>query len=117
MNKLQEHPIHHQVKHHANGFVEFIKGQGVISLAVGLVIGTAAATLVNSLINNVIMPPIGLLLGSTDGIKGLAIEMTMGDRTATLAYGQFINDLINFLVIALVIYVVVKALHLEPKKK
>jgi len=104
---------------HVSGFMRFIKGQGVVGLAIGLVIGTAAATLVNSLINNVVMPPLGFLLGSSDGLKGLVIDMgvTAGGEEAVLRYGVFLSDLINFLVIALVIYIVVKLLHLEPPVK
>ena len=106
-------------KGHVTGFMEFIRGQGVLSLAIGLVIGTAAATLVNSLINNVVMPPLGFVLGSSDGLKGLVIDMgtTAGGEQAVLRYGMFLSDLINFLVIALVIYMVVKLLHIEPPVK
>lgn len=108
-----------QVKQHVNGFTEFIKSQNVIGLAIGLVIGTAASALINSLINNVIMPPLGLILGSAEGLKGLYLDLgtTPSGEIAQLRYGQFLNDLINFLVIALVIYLVVKWLNLELKKK
>ena len=100
------------------GFMTFIKEQNVVGLAVGLVLGTAASGLDNSLINNVIMPPLGFLLGSADGIKGLVLDMgtTPAGEHAVLAYGAFINDLINFLVLALVIYFVIKLLKLDVKK-
>ena len=106
-------------KEGAQGFVEFIRGQGVIGLAVGLVIGTAAGTLVNSLVNNVVMPPLGFLLGSSDGLKGLTWEMgvTGAGEEAVLHYGAFLADLINFLVIAFVVYLVVRWLKVEIKKK
>ncbi len=102
----------------ASGFMTFIKEQNVVGLAVGLVLGTAASGLINSLINNVIMPPLGFLLGSADGIKGLTINMgvTPTGEEAVLYYGAFINDLANFLVLALVIYIVVKLLKLDIKK-
>lgn len=102
----------------ASGFMTFIKEQNVVGLAVGLVLGTAASGLINSLINNVIMPPLGFLLGSADGIKGLTINMgvTPTGEEAVLYYGAFINDLVNFLVLALVIYIVVKLLKLDIKK-
>ncbi len=107
-----------KVKGAGSGFIAFIKEQNVVSLAIGLVLGTAASALVNSLINNVIMPPLGFLLGSAEGIRGLALTMgtTPSGEVAVLHYGEFINDLINFLVLALVVYVVVKALKLDIKK-
>lgn len=102
----------------AGGFMDFVREQNVMGMAVGLVLGGAAGGLVNSLINNIIMPPLGLLLGSANGIRGLAFKMgtTATGEEAVLHYGIFINDLINFLVLAFVIYVVVKALKLNIKK-
>jgi large conductance mechanosensitive channel len=107
-----------KLKEGGSGFKAFIKEQNVIGLAVGLILGTAASGLVNSLINNVIMPPLGFLLGSADGIRGLTLDMgtTPAGEHAVLAYGAFINDLINFLVLALVVYLVVKILKLDIKK-
>ena len=106
-------------KGEVQGFRDFLNEQRVIGLAVGLVIGTAAATLVNSLVNNVVMPPLGFLLGSSDGLKGLSLDMgvTPAGEQAVLHYGAFLSDLINFLVIAVVVYLVVKWLKIEIKKK
>ena len=102
-----------------SGFMQFIREQNVVGLAVGLILGTAASALVNSLINNVIMPPLGFLLGSADGIRGLSVDLgtTPAGEHAVLAYGAFVNDLINFLVLALVVYLVIKLLKLDIKKK
>ena len=100
------------------GFVEFIRTQGVIGLAVGLVLGGAVATVVKSLVDNVVMPPIGLLLGSADGLKGLS--WTIGSSQgvpAVLNYGLFLNDLLNFVVIAAVIYAVLHILKLDRLDK
>lgn len=107
-----------KVRGAGSGFIAFIKEQNVVSLAIGLVLGTAASALVNSLINNIIMPPLGFLLGSADGIRGLELVMgtTPAGEVAVLRYGEFINDLINFLVLAFVVYFVVKALKLDIKK-
>jgi len=108
-------------KNQINGFMNFIRTQGVIGLAVGLVLGGAVTLLVTSLVNNVVMPPIGLLLGSANGLKGLswAVGTTSDGVPAMLNYGVFLNDLINFLVIALVVYVIVRLLKLDKfdKKK
>jgi large conductance mechanosensitive channel len=108
-----------KLKGETGGFMKFIREQNVVGLAIGLILGTAASGLVNSLINNVIMPPLGFLLGSADGIRGLTIDMgtTPAGEHAVLAYGAFINDFINFLVLALVVYMVVKILKLDIKKK
>ena len=107
-----------KLKSGASGFMQFIKEQNIVGLAIGLVLGTQAGATVNSLINNVIMPPLGFLLGSADGIRGLSIDigMTPAGEHAVLTYGQFINDLIDFLVLALGVYIVIKALKLDIKK-
>ena len=60
------------------------------------------------------MPPIGLLLGSTEGLKGWTVAL--GDTGAVLSLGAFLNDLINFIILAFVIYIVIKALKLDVKK-
>ncbi len=103
------------------GFVDFIRTQGVVGLAVGLVLGGAVSVLVKSLIDNVVMPPLGLLLGSAEGIKGLAVTMgtTAAGKPAVLNYGIFLNDFINFMIIALVVYLIVHLLKLDrlDKKK
>ena len=103
-----------KLKGGASGFMDFIKEQNIVGLAIGLVLGTQAGATVNSLINNVIMPPLGLLLGSKDGLRGWTIAL--GDTGAAVSLGAFLNDLINFLVLALVIYVVIKLLKLDIKK-
>jgi large conductance mechanosensitive channel len=100
------------------GFLDFIRTQGVIGLAVGLILGGATTVLVTSLINNVIMPPIGLALGSADGLRGLfwTIGSASGDPVV-ISYGVFLNDLVNFIVIALVVYFVFHALGLTKLDK
>ena len=101
---------------YTRGFVNFIREQGVVGLAVGLVLGSAVAAVVKSLVDNVVMPPIGLLLGSADGIKGLSWTMGQANgKDAVLHYGVFLNDLLNFVIIAFVIYIVVHSLGLDKK--
>ena len=80
------------VKKQLEGFKDFIKKQGLIGMATGLVIGTASATLVRSLIDNVIMPPLGILLGSTDGLKGLVLNIQTANGVVAVKYGVFLND-------------------------
>jgi large conductance mechanosensitive channel len=103
-----------KIKNHGGGFMKFIREQNIVGLAVGLVLGTHAGALVNSLVNNVFMPPIGLLLGSTEGLKGWTIPL--GETGAEMALGAFLNDLINFVILAFVIYIVIKLLKLDVKK-
>ena len=90
------------------GFKKFIKDQGLIGMAIGLILGTASGDLVKSLINNIIMPPLGFVLGSSEGLKGVVWNMgkTPAGKEAVLSYGTFLNDVINFLVIAFVVYFV-----------
>jgi len=104
---------------HLNGFMDFIRNQGVVGLAIGLVLGGSVSVLVTSLVNNVVMPPLGLLLGSADGLKGLGwtIGTTPDGTPAVLHYGIFLNDLINFIVIAFVVYAVISILKLDKLDK
>jgi large conductance mechanosensitive channel len=105
-------------------FKEFILRGNVIDLAVGIIIGSAFVTIVNSLVNDVIMPPIGLLLGGVD-FSNLYILLkdgapsgpyaTLADaQTAgavTINYGVFLNALITFLIIALVVFLLIRAVN------
>ena len=101
-----------QLKVNTHGFRDFIKDQGLVGVAVGLILGTASGTLIKSLIDNMIMPPLGFILGSADGLKGLSWSMgvTPSGQEAVLNYGTFLNDLVNFLVIALTVYMLIKVL-------
>jgi len=101
------------------GFLDFIRTQGVIGLAVGLVLGGAVSIVVKSLVDNVVMPPIGLLLGSSDGLKGLfwTIGKTHDGLPSNLYYGTFLNDFLNFIIIALVVYLVFHLLGLTKLDK
>ena len=83
----------------------FIREQGVVGLAIGFILGGAIGKVVASLVGDIIMPVVGLLLGSTDGIKSLAY---MG-----VNYGTFISTLVDFVIIAAVIYFVFKQLGLD----
>ena len=101
-------------------FKDFIMRGNVVDLAVGVIIGVAFGALVASLVNDIIMPPIGLLLGNVD-FASLFISLS-GDSYASLAaaqeagaptinYGLFINTVLNFLIIALVVFVLVKQVN------
>lgn len=104
---------------HTDGFMNFIRQQGVVGLAVGLVLGGAVTVLVKSFIDNVVMPPLGFILGSADGLKGLTLNMgrTPAGEEAILHYGMFLNDFINFAVIAIIVYLVVHILGFDKLDK
>ncbi len=94
-------------------FKEFISKGNVMDMAVGLVTGSAFTAIVSSLVNDVIMPLIGLLVGGFNftGLKITLKEATEGAEAVTLNYGSFIQAVINFLIVAFVIFLVVKAMN------
>jgi large conductance mechanosensitive channel len=102
-------------------FIDFLRTQGAVGLAIGLVLGSAVSVMVKSLVDNVVMPPLGLLLGSSEGIKGLAWTMgkTAKGLPVVIHYGVFLNDFFNFIVIAIVVYLIVNLLKVDKidKKK
>jgi large conductance mechanosensitive channel len=99
-------------------FKAFVMRGNVLDLAVAVVIGAAFGAIVTSLVNDMVMPPIGLLLGRMD-FKDLFISLTGGSFATlaaakaagapVLAYGQFLNTIINFLIVAFVIFLVVRS--------
>lgn len=103
-------------------FKEFIAKGNVIDLAVGVVIGAAFGKIVASLVEGVIMPPIGMLLGKVDfaslfyildSSKGVPASLADAKTKGipVIAYGQFLNDIINFLIIGLVIFFMVRGIN------
>ena len=112
-------------------FKEFAIKGNVIDMAVGIVIGAAFGTIVKSFVADVIMPPIGLLMGGVDfanmftvlkdGAEGLGTYATVAEAQAagavTLNYGMFINTVISFLIIAMAIFMVVKSMNNMKKKE
>ena len=92
-------------------FKTFVLRGNVLDLAVGIVIGAAFGKIVSSLVGDVVMPPIGLLLGGVDFSQlGWILKPAAGDKPAVvLGIGKFIQAIVDFLVIAVVIFLVVKA--------
>jgi large conductance mechanosensitive channel len=94
-------------------FKEFAMKGNVIDMAVGIIIGAAFGKIVSSLVSDLLMPPIGVLLGNVD-FSSLAITLKerVGSAPAvTLRYGVFINTVIDFLIVAFAIFVVIKQLN------
>ncbi|HNX68867.1 MAG TPA: large conductance mechanosensitive channel protein MscL [Candidatus Omnitrophota bacterium] len=101
-------------------FKQFVMRGNVIDMAVGVIIGAAFGKIVTSLVNDVLMPPIGLLLGKVDFSN---LYLNMSDKVfvslaeaqkagaPTLNYGMFLNNVINFLIVAFVIFILIKQIN------
>ncbi|OGZ02024.1 MAG: hypothetical protein A2946_03745 [Candidatus Liptonbacteria bacterium RIFCSPLOWO2_01_FULL_53_13] len=95
------------------GFIDFIREQGVVGLAVGFILGGAVSKVVSALVADIINPLLGLALGAVGGLK----TASFGIGSARILYGDLIAVLIDFLVIALVVYYGVKLLKLDKLDK
>ncbi|NCO05077.1 MAG: MscL family protein [Candidatus Magasanikbacteria bacterium] len=96
----------------ATGFIDFVREQGVVGLAIGFILGGAVSKLVSSFVTDLVQPVIGLILGSTEGLKSMSY--------ASIKYGNFLSTLIDFILVAAVVYFGFKALRidrLDKKKK
>ena len=94
-------------------FKEFAVKGNMIDMAVGIIIGGAFGTIVKSLVEDVIMPPIGKVTGGID-FKELKLELGMaadGTTPVTLNYGNFINNVITFLIVAFAVFMLVKGMN------
>ena len=111
-------------------FKDFILRGNVLDLAIGIVIGVAFSAIINSFVNDIIMPPIGLGLGRVDfsnlfavlkegstAAPYLSLEAARAAGAVTLNYGIFINTVISFLIIALVLFFIIKAVNKLKKKE
>jgi large conductance mechanosensitive channel len=107
-------------------FKEFISRGSVIDLAVGIIIGAAFTAIVNSLVNDIIMPPIGLVLGGIDfsnffltlkGTSAATLKATQDSGAVVIAYGQFINAVIKFVIVAFAVFLLIKQVNLFMRKK
>ena len=100
-------------------FKQFAMRGNVMDMAIGIVIGAAFGKIVSSLVGDVIMPPIGLLLGGVDfsSLAWTIKEGSEGVEPVLLKYGIFINTIIDFIIIALAIFIVVKGINSMKKKE
>jgi large conductance mechanosensitive channel len=111
-------------------FKAFVMRGNVLDLAVGIIIGASFGTIVKSLVDDVIMPPIGLALGNVDfanlfvllkpGLKAPAPYATVADAQAagavTINYGNFVNNVVTFIIVAFVVFLIVRvANRLKPQ--
>ncbi len=100
-------------------FKEFAMRGNVVDLAVGVIIGGAFGKITTSLVNDVIMPPIGMVLGKVD-FKDLKLVLVEGSDTVkevAIGYGAFVNTLIDFTLVAFALFMVIKAMNTMKKKE
>ena len=107
-------------------FKAFAMRGNVVDMAVGVIIGAAFGKILTSLVNDIIMPPIGKLLGGVDfsslfidlsGANHPSLAAAQAAGAATVNYGVFINAVINFLIVAFVIFLIVKGMNTMQKKE
>ena len=105
-------------------FIEFLKRGNLIDMAIGIAVGTAFATIAKSLVDDIVMPPVGMLLGNVE-FKDLFVLLRSGDPAGpyptleaaresgavAIAYGSFINNVLAFLVIAGVFFLILRSLN------
>ena len=97
-------------------FKEFAMKGNVMDMAVGVIIGGAFGKIVTSLVDDVLMPAIGMLTGNIDFTK-LALKIGEGDNAAVLQYGNFIQNIVDFLIVAFCIFLMLKGINKLTKKK
>lgn len=97
-------------------FKDFAMKGNVMDMAVGVIIGGAFGKIVSSLVDDILMPAIGMLTGGID-FSSLAVKLGAGETAAMLKYGMFIQNIIDFLIIALCIFMMIKAMNKLIKKK
>ncbi len=91
------------------GFRDFLKNQGVVTLAIGFILGSAISKLVSSLVTDIINPTLNAALGGVDDLSTKVIHISK----STIHYGNFLNNSIDFITIALVVYIGVRILRMD----
>lgn len=102
---------------HFSGFIEFIRQQGVVGLAIGLVLGLQVKALVDQFVASFINPLLGLVLPGSGSLSSKTLTITVASKSARFTYGTFLDVLISFVIVAAVIYMVYKVLRLEKLDK
>lgn len=95
------------------GFLQFVREQGVVGLAVGFLLGGAVSKLVASFVNDIISPLLAWFMNDIDNLKGAYLQL----GSARVMWGNFLNVMIDFVVVALVVYFGVKLLKLDKLDK
>lgn len=100
-------------------FKEFAMKGNVVDMAVGIIIGAEFGKIVNSMVNDVIMPPIGMLIGGVNftDLKLVIKEAAEGSAEVALRYGSFVQAVVNFTIVAFAIFLMIKAMNSVRKEK
>ena len=100
-------------------FRDFAMKGNVVDMAVGIIIGAAFGKIIGSLVSDIIMPPIGLLMGGMDfsNLKFILKEAVGTTPATAISYGLFINVLINFVIVALAMFMLIKGMNAMKKKE
>jgi large conductance mechanosensitive channel len=101
----------------AEGFLNFIKEFSVVGVAIGLVLGTQIKLLVDQLLASFVNPILGIVLPGSGDLSQKIFILHAGDKTAEFKWGQFVFVLLSFILVALIIYYIVKILKLDKLKK
>lgn len=91
-------------------FKTFIQRGNVIDMAVGIIMGTAFTKIVHSLVNDVLMPPLGFVLAGIH-VSDLVLPLSYGDQVVNVNYGKFLQTVVDFLIVALCVFVLVKTVN------
>ena len=102
---------------HMAGFVNFIREQGVVGMAVGLAIGTAAGDTVKKLVTAFIDPLVQLVVGSQQGLQSASFTVEVAGRKGEFLYGAFVSSLITLIAVAFVVYAIIHFLKLDKLDK
>ena len=102
---------------HMAGFVNFIREQGVVGMAVGLAIGTAAGDTVKKLVTAFIDPLVQLVVGSQQGLQSASFTLEIAGRKGEFLYGAFVSSLITLIAVAFVVYAIIHFLKLDKLDK
>ena len=102
---------------HMAGFVNFIREQGVVGMAVGLAIGTAAGDTVKKLVTAFVDPLVQLIVGSQQGLQSASFTVEVAGRKGEFLYGAFVSSLITLIAVAFVVYAIVHFLKLDKLDK
>ncbi len=104
-------------KNQVAGFAEFMRKQGVIGLAIGLVLGVQVKAVVDQIVVSFINPILGLILPGTGSLAEKSFSLTVGEKIADFQYGAFLSVMISFITVAGLVYYGVKALRLDRLEK
>ena len=102
---------------HMAGFVNFIREQGVVGMAVGLAIGTAAGDTVKKLVTAFVDPLVQLIVGSQQGLQSASFTVEVAGRKGEFLYGAFVSSLITLIAVAFVVYAIIHFLKLDKLDK